>query len=147
VTLEITVKRSPKNCPECGQPLPDDGVCAACAPAPAEPEAPPPEPQPQPHPHAQEHVHSHQIPEGEEPAWIDHWENVQKLLRGFWIACGVLLAVDLLVYVGVYHKHSHFSFEDWPGFYGVYGFVACVALVLVAKQLRKLVMRGEDYYE
>ena len=33
-------------------------------------------------------------------------------------------------------------------FYAVYGFVACVLLVLVAKYiLRPLVKRGEDYYD
>jgi hypothetical protein len=33
------------------------------------------------------------------------------------------------------------------GFYAIYGFVACVILVLVAKEMRKLVMRDEDYYD
>ena len=34
------------------------------------------------------------------------------------------------------------------GFYAVYGFVACVVLVLVAKYiLRPMVIRKEDYYE
>jgi len=33
------------------------------------------------------------------------------------------------------------------GFYSLYGFVACVILVLLAKEMRKLVMRDEDYYE
>jgi hypothetical protein len=33
------------------------------------------------------------------------------------------------------------------GFYGWFGFVACVALVLIAKQLRRIVMRPEDYYD
>ena len=33
------------------------------------------------------------------------------------------------------------------GFYGIFGFVACVALVLIAKQLRRVLMRPEDYYD
>ena len=34
------------------------------------------------------------------------------------------------------------------GFYAVFGFVACVALVLAAKHvLRPIIMRGEDYYD
>jgi hypothetical protein len=40
-----------------------------------------------------------------------------------------------------------FDFERWPGFYAFYGFVACFALVLAAKQLRRLLMRPERYYE
>ena len=33
-----------------------------------------------------------------------------------------------------------------PGFYAVFGFGACVLLVLAAKALRRLLMRPEDYY-
>lgn len=94
-----------------------------------------------------DHPHSHKIPAGEEPDWLDHWENVKKLLKVFFGACAFLLAIDLLALVGVYHKHAHFPWEDFPGFYGFYGLLACVALVLLAKQLRKVVMRHEDYYE
>lgn len=94
-----------------------------------------------------EHRHTHTIPPGEEPDWLDHWENVKKVLIAFWSVCGVLLVVDLLSLLGVYHKHAHFAVEDWFGFYAFYGLGACVALVLLAKQLRKLVMRSQDYYE
>ena len=45
------------------------------------------------------------------------------------------------------HKHGPFAIEHWWGFYGIYGFVGCVFLVLAAKELRKLVMRREDYYD
>ena len=43
--------------------------------------------------------------------------------------------------------HHGFDFEHWPGFYSLYGFVACVALVIAAKELRKLLMRDETYYD
>lgn len=35
---------------------------------------------------------------------------------------------------------------DFPASYAVYGFTACVILVLLGIVLRRLVMRGEDYY-
>lgn len=35
---------------------------------------------------------------------------------------------------------------DFIGSYAVYGFVACVVLVLLGKGLRRLVMRDENYY-
>jgi len=42
----------------------------------------------------------------------------------------------------------HFGWESGFGFYAVFGFVACVSLVLIAKYiLRPLVMRKEDYYD
>ena len=60
-----------------------------------------------------------------------------------WLAavCALLLVSDLS-----YDKHAHFGFENWFGFYGIYGFVGCVFLVLAAKELRRVVMRDEDYY-
>lgn len=35
---------------------------------------------------------------------------------------------------------------DFPASYAIYGFVSCVLLVLVGRVLRRMVMRGEDYY-
>lgn len=42
--------------------------------------------------------------------------------------------------------HSYVTIDSLPGFYAVYGFVGCVILVLLAKEMRKVVMRGERYY-
>jgi len=36
---------------------------------------------------------------------------------------------------------------DFPASYAVYGFVACVILVLLGIVLRRIVMRAEDFYE
>ena len=52
------------------------------------------------------------------------------------------MAIDLVL-----HKHENFAFTTWISFYCLFGFFACVVLVLVAKQLRGLLMRDEDYYE
>lgn len=76
------------------------------------------------------------------PRWLDRKANVDKVYWGVWALCGLLLAVEPLV-----HKHGEFAFEEWFGFHGLYGFVACVALVIAAKGLRTLLKRPEDYYE
>ncbi len=69
--------------------------------------------------------------------------NVQKVLLGFWMVLSVLLIIDFFIL-----KHPHFPWEYWPEFYAVFGFVACVCLVLAAKYiLRRLVKREEDYYD
>ena len=74
---------------------------------------------------------------------FDKPENVKKLLVIFFSILVVLLGVEFFI-----HKHAYFSWEEWPEFYAVFGFVACVVLVLAAKYiLRPLVKRGEDYYE
>ena len=44
-------------------------------------------------------------------------------------------------------KPGHFSVEEWPGFFAVFGFVACVGLAVVARGLRVLLKRREDYYD
>ena len=36
---------------------------------------------------------------------------------------------------------------DFVASYAAYGFVACVVLVLLGRELRRMVMRKEDYYE
>jgi len=82
----------------------------------------------------------------------DKPENVKKLLRFFFIGCGIIFALDLLFLIHILHKHSAFEkgtfpIEHWPGFYCLYGLAACVVLVLIAKQLRKILMRAETYYE
>lgn len=68
--------------------------------------------------------------------------NVDRLLRGSYVICILLVIVDFVV-----HRHVEMSWENMPAFYAIYGFVACVALVLMAKVLRKMVMRKEDYYD
>jgi hypothetical protein len=94
-------------------------------------------------PEGSEAEETHPVPMDEELAMFDHPHNVKRLLYGFFTSVGLLLAVDLF-----YHKHALFPWEGAFGFYAVFGFVACVILVLVAKYiLRPLVMRKEDYYE
>ena len=74
--------------------------------------------------------------------YFDNPDNVKLLLRVFYAICAALVLVEF-----VYHRHTVHPWENLWGFYAGYGFVACVLLVLVAKELRKLVMRDEDYYD
>ena len=55
----------------------------------------------------------------------------------------MLLALSDLVL----HKHGHFGWENFFGSYSVFGFAAFFFIVMAGKQLRKLVMRDEDYYD
>ena len=83
----------------------------------------------------------------ESVGWFDRPENVRKILLGHFIGCGVLVLIDVIFWITGFDKHPYLKWEKWPGFYAVYGFVACVVLVLISKYiLRPLVMRDEDYY-
>ena len=73
---------------------------------------------------------------------FDNPRNVSRLLTGFYVICGILLVLDFVL-----HRHTVHSWEHLPGFYALYGFVACVLLVLIAKEMRKVLMRKEDYYD
>jgi hypothetical protein len=73
---------------------------------------------------------------------FDEPRNVRRVVRGLMWTCGLLVALELFV-----HRHLSHPWEALFGFYALYGFVACVLLVLLAAEMRKLVMRDEDYYE
>ena len=74
--------------------------------------------------------------------WLDDHRNVDRLVHVFYFVCAVLIAIDVFV-----PKHGPYGVEHVFGFYGWFGFIACVALVLIAKQLRRVLMRPEDYYD
>lgn len=73
---------------------------------------------------------------------FDKPRNVKRLLRGFYIICVLLVIADFVL-----HRHIVLAWEKLPAFYAIYGFIACVVLVLIAKQMRKVLMRREDYYD
>ena len=74
--------------------------------------------------------------------WIEDKRNVRKIINTLIIICLGLFIAD-----GFYHKHVYFGVESIFGFYAIYGFVMCVILVLVAKWIRTVLMRAEDYYD
>ena len=74
--------------------------------------------------------------------FFDKKENIQKILNVFYAVCALLFAADFVT-----HRHIYHSWEKIPGFYALFGFIACVILVLIATQMRKVLMRSEDYYE
>ena len=77
-----------------------------------------------------------------ELTFLDSVENRKKVRRYFYFALCILLLSDFFI-----PKRVHFSWETAPEFYAVYGFVACVSLIFIAKILRWLVKRKEDYYD
>lgn len=74
--------------------------------------------------------------------WLDDMRNVYKVFWALVVVCGALFLAD-----AVYEKHVSLSFESWFGFYGLFGFLVSFALVLIARELRKILMRDEDYYD
>lgn len=73
--------------------------------------------------------------------WVDKPGSANKIFWGLAIASIVAFLADF-----TYKKHGVFAVADIPGFYGIFGFVAFTALILMAKTLRVLIKRPEDYY-
>ena len=73
---------------------------------------------------------------------FDDPKNTTRVLRLLFLLCALLLVLDFIL-----HRHVSHPFESIPGFYPLYGFIGCVLLVVIAKWLRKLLMRPESYYE
>lgn len=73
---------------------------------------------------------------------FDKPRNVQRVLWLLYGASAAALALELVV-----HRHTEHPWEWVPGFYPAYGFVGCVVLVVVAKWMRKLIIRPENYYQ
>ena len=75
--------------------------------------------------------------------WFDQPQNIKRLKIGFYIVLALLVLPDFFM-----HKHSLFSpVEAWPGFYALFGFVACVIIILVSKLLGFVLKKQEDYYD
>lgn len=61
-----------------------------------------------------------------------------------WLAavCTALVVIEWFV-----HRHATYPWEGWPGFYAIFGFVAFAGIVLLGKQLRRVIRRDDDYYD
>jgi hypothetical protein len=74
--------------------------------------------------------------------WLDDPKNVTRIAWALAAVCALLLAADAF-----YDKHGVFPIEHLFGFYALFGFVAYVGLIFLAKRLRTILMRPEDYYD
>ena len=77
-----------------------------------------------------------------ELTFLDSPKNRRRVRKYFYISLVLLLAIDLFI-----SKHGHFAWEEAPFFFAVYGFIGCVGLIFIAKVLRLLVKRKENYYD
>ena len=76
----------------------------------------------------------------------DHWLVRPGSIRVLWIVfIGVLAATvapDFFI-----HQHEDFGIEGGFGFYAWYGFLTCVAMVVVSKVLSIFLERRDTYFD
>lgn len=81
-----------------------------------------------------------------DPSLFERPGFVRGLVFALYGLCVVLGAL------GVYFQmrgdmHGHFDFEEWPLFFGLFGFLGYSFIVFTAKGLRTVLKREEDYYD
>ena len=71
-----------------------------------------------------------------------------RIKRGFYVVLGVIALAEIVLPLIFEGGEHHFGFEGWWGWGSAYGFVSCVAIILVSKLIGKVwLMRREDYYD
>jgi hypothetical protein len=75
----------------------------------------------------------------------DHWLARPGTIRRLWQAFVAVLMLTLLAELAIV-AYPHFTVERWFGFNAFYGFLACAALILIAKGLGAFLKRRDDYY-
>jgi hypothetical protein len=74
--------------------------------------------------------------------WLDRPSSIRLIIRVLMVACALSVVADFF-----YHKHGDYHFQEWFAFDAAFGFLAYVGLITAAKGVRRLLMRGEDYYD
>ena len=90
-----------------------------------------------------DHAHGHGPPK-EPIGWMDKPDVVKRFFLIFYVICTILLIAEFIFGKETSHPHP---WEWLPLFYAVWGFISFWFLVLVARPMRSLLIRSEDYYE
>jgi hypothetical protein len=76
----------------------------------------------------------------------DHWLVRPATIRWIWRISIAVLAITVLLQFVIKIK-GYFGVDGRLGFGAAFGFLSCLAMVLVAKGLGFVLKRDEDYYK
>lgn len=76
----------------------------------------------------------------------DHWLVRPSTIKLLWRAFAAVLTLTVLAQTVIGVK-GYFGIDGWFAFGAVFGFLSCLAMVLVAKGLGFVLKRDEDYYD
>ncbi len=77
----------------------------------------------------------------DKPHWLDQPRNVKRLWRSFLVVLVLTVLAEFLV-----DLHPHFEIESIFGFNAWFGFLGCVAMIVLAKGLALLLKQPDTYY-
>jgi hypothetical protein len=73
--------------------------------------------------------------------------RLKTVVRICLVVLGILVLLDAIPAI-VDKEHAHTAAERFPAFWAVFGFVACVAIILLSKWFGHAgIMTREDYYD
>ena len=71
-----------------------------------------------------------------------------RIKRWFYLSLAVVALAEIVLPIIFGGGHYHFSFESFPAWGSLYGFLSCVAIIVVSKLIGKAwLMRREDFYD
>ena len=81
-----------------------------------------------------------------DPSKHDHWLVRPTTIRRLWWVFVAVLTLTVFAQL-VFPVKGYFGVDGWLGFGAVFGFLACLAMVLLAKVLGVLLKRDEHHYD
>ena len=76
----------------------------------------------------------------------DHWLVRPRTIRALWAAFIAVLVATVIADLFIDH-HAAFGIEATIGFYAWYGFLSCVALIVLSLGLGVILKRPDSYYD
>lgn len=74
-------------------------------------------------------------------------QRLKGVVRVSYVVLALLVVADAIPAL-VDKEHAHTAAERFPGFWSLFGFVACVVIILGSKAFGHLgIMKREDYYD
>ncbi len=79
---------------------------------------------------------------------LENPARLTRIKRWFYVGLVVVALAEIVLPLLFGGGHSHFSFESFPAWGSLYGFLSCVAIIVVSKIIGKAwLMRREDHYD
>ncbi len=74
--------------------------------------------------------------------------RLSRIRRWSYIGLAVVVLAEVVLPHVFPGGHGHFSFESFPAWGSLYGFVSCVGIIVLSKLIGKAwLMRSEDHYD
>ncbi len=79
--------------------------------------------------------------DGKEFDFFDRPSTRRMLWIALWGACAIVVLLQVFA-----APEPHFGFDGFIGYTALFGFIACTALILIAKGLGFILKKPVDYY-